>query len=115
MAAGLTQPQQRVQDGVDGAAVQAAQFQAPVRDFPEFHQSILGTDLMLAVVKMTLDWGEVKPVNLLRLRGNLNLKNEKKKKHKEILYPLKNDLFSVKFFSKPTWSMTSFLADRHNI
>lgn len=73
MAAGLTQPQQRAQDGVDGAAVEAAEFQAPVRDLPEFDQSVLGADLVLTVVEVTLDWGEVQPVNLLCLRGDLDL------------------------------------------
>lgn len=74
MAAGLAEPQQRVQDGVDGAAVEAAKFQAPVRDLPEFDQSVLGADLVLTVVEVTLDGGEVQPVHLLCLRGNLDLK-----------------------------------------
>lgn len=74
MAAGLTQPQQRTQDGVDGAAVKAAELQAPVRDLPEFDQSVLGADLVLTVVEVTLDGGEVKPVHLLRLRGDLDLR-----------------------------------------
>lgn len=30
MAAGLAQPEQRAQDGIDGTAVEAAEFQAPV-------------------------------------------------------------------------------------
>lgn len=75
MAAGLAEPQQRVQDGVDGAAVEAAKFQAPVRDLPEFDQSVLGADLVLTVVEVTLDGGEVQPVHLLCLRGNLDLKH----------------------------------------
>lgn len=73
MAAGLAQPQQRAQDSVDGTAVEAAKFQAPVRDFPEFDKSVLGADLVLAVVEVTLDRGEMQPVNLLCLWGNLNL------------------------------------------
>lgn len=73
MAAGLTQPQQRVEDGVDGAAIQAAELQAPVRDLPDFDQSVLGADLVLTVVEVTLDGGEVQPVHLLCLRGNLDL------------------------------------------
>lgn len=76
MAAGLAQPQQRVQDGVDGAPVQAAQFQAPIGDFPEFDQSVLGADLVLAMVEMALNRRKVKPVHLLCLRGDLNLKRE---------------------------------------
>lgn len=83
MAAGLPQPQQRAQDSVDGAAVEAAKFQAPVRDFPEFDQSILGADLVLAVVEVTLDWGKVQPVHLLCLWGNLNL--EKRQDHQTYL------------------------------
>lgn len=79
MAAGLAQPQQRAQDGVDGAAVEAAKFQAPVRDLPEFDQSVLGADLVLTVVEVTLDGGEVQPVHLLRLRGNLDLEKQKEK------------------------------------
>lgn len=79
MAAGLAQPQQRAQDGVDGAAVQAAELQAPVGDLPEFDQSVLGADLMLTVVEVTLNGGEVQPVHLLRLRGNLDLENIKRK------------------------------------
>lgn len=73
MAAGLTQPQQRAQDGVDGATVQAAQFQAPVGDLPEFDQGVLGADLVLAVVEVALDGGEVQPVDLLGLRRDLDL------------------------------------------
>lgn len=73
MAAGLTQPQQRAQDGVDGSAVEAAEFQGPVRDLPEFDQSVLRADLVLTVVEVTLDGGEVQPVHLLCLRRNLNL------------------------------------------
>lgn len=114
VAAGLAQPQQWVQDGVDGAPVQAAQFQAPVWDFPEFDQSILGADLVLAVVEVTLDGGKVKPVHLLSLRGNLNLKKRG--------WKIESWFITVKFSYKsgqsgenPTWSMTSFLADRHNI
>ena len=75
MAAGLAQPQQRVQDGVDGAAVEAAEFQAPVGDLPDFDQSVLGADLVLTVVEVTLDGGEAEPVNLLGLRWNLDLEN----------------------------------------
>lgn len=73
MAAGLAQPQQGVQDGVDGAAVEAAEFQAPVRDLPEFDQSVLRADLVLTVVEMTLNGGKVQPVHLLCLRRDLNL------------------------------------------
>ena len=73
MAAGLAQPQQRAQDSVDSAAVQAAKFQAPVRDLPQFDQSVLGTDLVLTMVEMTFDGGKVQPVHLLCLRWNLNL------------------------------------------
>ena len=75
MAAGLAQPQQRVQDGVDGAAVEAAEFQAPVGDLPDFDQSVLGADLVLPVVEVTLDGGEAEPVDLLCLRWNLDLEN----------------------------------------
>lgn len=78
MAAGLTQPQQRAQDGVDGAAVEAAEFQAPVGDLPEFDQSILGADLVLTVVEVTFNGGEVQPVHLLCLRRNLDLKKTQK-------------------------------------
>lgn len=77
MAAGLAQPQQRAQDGVDGAAVEAAKLQAPVRDLPEFDQSVLGADLVLAVVEVTLDGGEVQPVDLLCLRGDLDLEKQR--------------------------------------
>lgn len=56
MAAGLTQPEQWAQYSVDGATVKAAELQAPVRDFPEFDQSILGANLMLAVVEVALHW-----------------------------------------------------------
>lgn len=58
---------------MNGAPVEAAELQAPVGDFPEFDQSVLGADLVLAVVEVTLDGGEVEPVHLLRLRGNLDL------------------------------------------
>lgn len=73
VAAGLTQPQQRAQDGVDGASVQAAQFQAPVGDLPEFEQRVPGANLVLPVVEVALDGGEVQPVGLLGLRWNLDL------------------------------------------
>lgn len=73
MAAGLAQPQQRAQDGVDGASVQAAKFQAPVGDLPEFEQRVLGANLVLPVVEVALDGGEVQPVGLLGLRWNLDL------------------------------------------
>lgn len=76
MAAGLAQPQQWAQDGVDGAAVEAAKFQAPVRDLPEFDQSVLGANFMLTVVEVTLDRGKVQPVYLLCLRGNLDLEEQ---------------------------------------
>lgn len=76
MAAGLAQPQQGAQDGVDGAAVEAAKFQAPVGDLPKFDQGILRADLMLAVVEVTLDGGEVQPVHLLCLWGDLDLEKE---------------------------------------
>lgn len=78
MAASLAQPQQRAQDGVDGAAVEAAEFEAPVRDLPEFDQSVLGADLVLTVVEVTLDGGEVQPVHLLCLRGDLDLESKDK-------------------------------------
>lgn len=77
MAAGLTQPEQWAQDRVDGASVKAAKLQAPVRDFPEFDQSVLGADLMLTVVEVALHWGEVQPVHLLCLWWNLNLEKKK--------------------------------------
>lgn len=73
MAAGLPQPEQRAQYSVDGATVKAAELQAPVRDFPEFDQSVLGADLMLPVVEVALHWGEVQPMHLLCLWWNLNL------------------------------------------
>lgn len=73
VAAGLTQPQQRAQDGVDGASVQAAELQAPVGDLPEFEQRVLGADLVLPVVEVALDRGEAQPVGLLGLRWNLDL------------------------------------------
>lgn len=76
MAAGLTQPQQWAQDSVDGSAVKAAKFKGPVRDLPEFDQSVLGADLVLTVVEVTLHGGEVQPVHLLCLRRNLNLDKE---------------------------------------
>lgn len=74
VAAGLPQPQQRVQDAVHGAAVQAAQLQAPVGDLLQFEQSVAGADLVLAVVEVPLHGGEVQPVHLLRLGGDLDLK-----------------------------------------
>lgn len=77
MAAGLAQPQQRAQDGVDSAAVQASKFQAPVRDLPQFDQSVLGADLVLTMVEMTFDGGEVQPVHLLCLWRNLNLQRQR--------------------------------------
>lgn len=86
MAAGLTQPEQWAQYSVDSATVKAAKLQAPVRDFPEFDQSILGADLMLTVVEVALYWGEVQPVHLLCLWRNLNLK-KKKKKHLKTINP----------------------------
>lgn len=76
MAAGLTQPEQRAQYSVDGATVEAAELQAPVRDFPEFDQSVLGADLMLTVVEVALHRGEVQPVDLLCLWRNLNLEKK---------------------------------------
>lgn len=76
MAAGLTQPEQWAQYSVDGATVKAAKFQAPVRDFPEFDQSVLGADLMLTVVEVAFHWGEVQPVYLLCLWRYLNLENK---------------------------------------
>lgn len=80
VAAGLTQPEQRAQYSVDGATVKAAELQAPVSDFPEFDQSVLGADLMLTVVEVALHRGEVQPVNLLCLWRNLNLEEKKKNK-----------------------------------
>lgn len=74
MAACLAQPQQRAQDGVDSSAVEAAKFEAPVGDLPEFDQSVLGADLMLPVVEVTLNGREVQPVDLLCLRGDLDLR-----------------------------------------
>lgn len=76
VAAGLAQPQQRAQDAVHGAAVQAAELQAPVGDLPEFDQRVPGADLVLPVVEVTLDGGEVEPVHLLRLRGDLDLEEQ---------------------------------------
>ena len=73
VAAGLPEPQQWVEDGGDRAAVQAAQLQAPVRDLAELCQGILGADVMLAVVEVALDRGEAQPVDLLCLRGDLDL------------------------------------------
>lgn len=77
MAAGLTQPEQWAQYSVDGATIKAAELQAPVRDFPEFDQSVLRADLMLTVVEVALHWGEVQPVYLLCLWWNLNLGEKK--------------------------------------
>lgn len=124
MAAGLAQPQQGAQDGVHGAAVEAAEFQAPVWDLPEFDQSVLRADLMLTVVEVTLDGGEVQPVHLLRLRRNLDLgKEQQRKKTSSFSCHSLVDKVSVKrlmtdretlYFNNPTWSITSFLADRHN-
>lgn len=76
MAAGLAQPEQRAQDGIDGTAVKAAKFQAPVRDLPEINQSVLGADLVLTVVEVTLDGREVQPVHFLCLRRDLNLEKD---------------------------------------
>ena len=73
VAAGLPEPQQRVQDGGDGAAVQAAQLQAPVGDLAELSQGVLGADVVLPVVEVALHGGEAQPVDLLRLRGDLDL------------------------------------------
>jgi len=78
MAAGLAQPQQRVKDGVDGAAVEAAEFKTPVWDLPEFDQSVLRADLMLPVVEVTFNGGKMKPVHLLCLRRDLNLNKQRK-------------------------------------
>lgn len=79
MAAGLAQPQQRAQDGVDSAPVEAAQLQAPIGDLPEFDQGVLGADLVLAVVEVTLYRGEVQPVHLLCLRRDLDLESQNEK------------------------------------
>ena len=73
VAAGLPEPQQRVEDGGDRAAVQAAQLQAPVRDLAELRQGVLGADLVLPVVEVALHGGEAQPVHLLRLWGDLDL------------------------------------------
>jgi len=73
VAAGLPQPQQRVQDGGDGAAVQAAQLQAPVGDLAQLRQGVPGAHLVLPVVEVALHGGEAQPVDLLRLWGDLDL------------------------------------------
>lgn len=73
VAASLAQTQQWVQDGVNRASVQAAQLQRPVRDLSQLKQSILGADLMLAVVKVAFNRREIKPVDLFFLRRNLDL------------------------------------------
>lgn len=73
VAASLAKAQQWVQDGVNRASVQASQLQRPVGYLPQLKQSILGADLMLAVVKVAFHRREVKPVTLLCLRRNLDL------------------------------------------
>lgn len=88
MAAGLAEPQQRAQDGVDGAAVEAAELQAPVGDLPEFDQGVLGADLVLTVVEVALDGGEVQPVHLLSLRGDLDLEKQERDHQKQLSYIL---------------------------
>ena len=74
VAAGLAQTEQWAQDGADGAAVQAAQAQRPVRDLAQLVQCILGADLVLPLVEVALHGREAQPVDLLRLRGDLDLK-----------------------------------------
>lgn len=76
MAAGLAQPEKRTQDRIYGAAVEAAKFQTPVGDLPEIDQSVLGADLVLTMVEVTLNGREVQPVHLLCLRGDLNLEKD---------------------------------------
>lgn len=76
MAAGLSEPQQRIQDGGDSPSVQAAQSQGPVGDLPELHHGILAAHLMLTVIEMPLHRGKVEPVRFLSLRWNLDLQWE---------------------------------------
>lgn len=73
MAAGLSEPKQRIQDGGDSPSVQAAQFQGPVRDLPELYHGILAAHLMLAVIEMPLYGRKVEPVHFFSLRWNLDL------------------------------------------
>lgn len=78
---------------------------------------------MLTVVEVALHWGEVQPVYLLCLWWNLNLGGKKHLNNINLFqYAHFKTLFLtfVKLYSKthkkhpcPTWSITSFLADRH--
>lgn len=86
MAAGLTQPQEWTKYSVDCAAVEATKFQAPVRHLPEDKKSVLGADLMLTVVEVTLNRGEVQPVHLLCLWWNLNLENRRPPNTSELYF-----------------------------
>lgn len=93
MAAGLAQTEQRTQDGADRAAVQAAQAQGPVGDLTQLVQRVLGTDLVLPLVEVVLHRRETQPVNLLSLRGNLDLWRLHRKKIEDshsILHTLRN-------------------------
>lgn len=94
MAAGLAQTEQRAQDGADRAAVQAAQTQRPVGDLTQLVQRVLGTDLVLPLVEVVLHRREAQPVNLLSLRGNLDLWRLHTKKIEDshsILHTLRNN------------------------
>ena len=73
VAAGLPEPQQRIQDGGDSPSVQAAEPQSPVGNLPEFYHCILAAHLMLTVIEVSFHWRKVKPVGFFCLWGNLDL------------------------------------------
>ena len=80
VAAGLPEPQQRIQDGGDSPSVQAAEPQSPVGNLPEFYHCILAAHLMLTVIEVSFHWRKVKPVGFFRLWGYLDLNRGGKKK-----------------------------------
>lgn len=81
---------------------------------------------MLTVVEVALHWGEVQPVYLFCLWWNLNLGGKKHLNNINLFqyahFKTLSLTFQVQNFIKktpkkhpcPTWSITSFLADRHN-
>ena len=79
VAAGLSEPQQRVEDGGDSPSVQAAELQSPVGNLPEFDDGVLAAHLMLPVIEMSLHWRKVEPVGFFCLRRYLNLQTGKRK------------------------------------
>lgn len=120
VAAGLPEPQQRVQDGGDSPSVQAAELQSPVGNLPEFYYCILAAHLMLTVIEMSFHRRKVEPVGFFCLRRYLDLqKGEKRRFHLEmslsiptLLLFLFNTINQWKLILL-TWSITSFFADLH--